>query len=259
VEAFIDNIEDFLNKCPTSDPIYTTIQTDFEIRRNGVVVGTPSCSEPVTQMMLGQYTDELIALQGLRVIYYMDLGRTGHLPWTAGTLYGWIGSKIGGINISDTTSVSFCCVQFSGKPKPYIVIKAQDDLNRDFDRMWRGISGNIDLYFHEVRHLDNPGHVSCCGIQLGCDSTYDEADLSPYGVQWWLNKAWLTGNLYVGFSCLAPQTIQDIAQWHLVASNSFRDRFCENKPPVLTMPPAPGGLCRPPAAAPQPPTDLRAQ
>ena len=57
-------------------------------------------------MALSQYTDELIVLQGLRTIYYMDLGRSGHLPWTAGTLYGWMKSKIGGINIRTDSTAS---------------------------------------------------------------------------------------------------------------------------------------------------------
>jgi len=129
-----------------------------------------------------------------------------HLPWTPGTLYGWMKSKIGGMNIRTGISNSYCCdTQFG--VKPYIAIQAQNDGNRDFDRPWRGIAGNLDLYFHEVRHLDTSGHVSCCGINGGCDSTYDEANLLPYGVQWWLNNAWLTGNLYVEFSYLPPQTI----------------------------------------------------
>ncbi len=209
-DALIDNIEQFLDRCPTGDPIYATLRTDFEIRRDGVVVGALSCSEPVSGMPIGQYTDELIVVQGLRTIHAMDAGRSGHLPWTPGTLYGWMKSKIGGVNIRTDIGLSYCCDSFGGKQ--YIAIMAQDDYNRDVDRRWRGIAGNIDLYLHEVRHLDKPGHVSCCGISNGCDPTYDVADLSPYGIQRWLNNAWLTGNLYVGFSCLAPQTRQDIAQ-----------------------------------------------
>src|SRR5262245_49256995 len=84
-QASIDNIEQFLDKCPNGDPVYATLRGDFEIRRDGVVVGAIPCAEPVSTMPLSQYTDELIAVQGLRTLYYMDLGRSGHLPWTPGT------------------------------------------------------------------------------------------------------------------------------------------------------------------------------
>jgi len=63
-----------------------------------------------------------------------------HLPWTPGTLYGWMKSKIGGMNIRTGISNSYCCdTQFG--VKPYIAIQAQNDGNRDFDRPWRGIAG----------------------------------------------------------------------------------------------------------------------
>src|SRR5262249_43512597 len=87
-------------------------------------------------------------------------------------------------------------------------------------------------------------HTSCCGIPNGCDQTYDQNNLPPYGVQWWLNKSWLAGNINVGFSCLSQNRIQEITNWHLGAINSqFRNRFCDNKPPVLTAPQSPGGPC----------------
>ena len=73
----IKNIELFLDTCPANDPALTVILDDFEIRRNGVVVENILCSEPVSAMSLEQYRDEVIVLQGLRVIYYMDSGRSG--------------------------------------------------------------------------------------------------------------------------------------------------------------------------------------
>jgi hypothetical protein len=152
-------------------------------------------------------------------------------------------SKMAGIDISDTSGGSACCEMLDGKL--FFILQAQDDFNRDFDRGWSGISGNIALYAHELRHVDGFPHVSCCGIPGGCDQTYDETNLSPYGIQWWLNAHWLTGDLYVGFSCLDPSQVADIAAWHLSATGVFRDRFCDNKPPLLTEPAMPGGECRP--------------
>src|SRR5262249_32751802 len=147
----------------------------------------------------------------LRVIYYMDRGKSGHLPWTPGTLYDWMKSKIKGIDIRDG-SLSFCCEQYEGEI--YIAVGALDDANRDFHHKWEGISSIIDLYAHETRHVDGFPHTSCCGISNGCDQTYDENNLSPYGIQWFLNKSWLMGDINVGFSCLSPNRIQEITNWH---------------------------------------------
>ncbi len=161
--ASIGNIKEFLNTCPKNDPIYNQIKHDFAIRRNGVIVpfDTISCSEPVSSMNIAQYSAELIILQGLRVIYYMDLGQSGHLPWTSGTLYQWMKSKIKGFHIDDTLPEGIsgqCCTSFPDGL--YFLMRGGSDSNREFDRTWNGIAGNIGFYAHEVRHLDGPNH-SC--------------------------------------------------------------------------------------------------
>lgn len=258
----IANIGAFLDQCPDRDPALAEISRDFQIRRLGVVVATPPCTEPISAMPVAQYTDALIAMQGLRVIYYMDRGMSGHLPWTSGTLYDWMKSKIGGIDIVD--GGSFCCEYFGPPldppipPKPgepptpptppspkysFIAIGAEDDFNRDFDKRWRGIAGNIDLYAHETRHTDGFPHSSCCGIPGGCDDNFDAASLSPYGVQWWLNNLWLKGTINVGYECLTPSEISQTTLWFQSATNSFRERFCANLSPSVSAPPLPGGAC----------------
>ena len=238
----IPSIGPFLERCPQNDPAYAQIRTDFQLRRNGALVGSVGCSEPISAMPVAQYTDELLVLQGLRVMYYMDRGATGHLPWTPGTLYDWVRSRIGGIDISDAGG-SYCCVEYGGVR--HIVVRAQDDFNREFDKRWRGIAGNIDLYAHEARHADGFPHSSCCGITGGCDDAFSEdAAMSPYGIQWFLNRAWLTGDINVGFSCLPAAEATETANWHLVSVNSvFRDRFCAGQPAIVPMPAAPGGPC----------------
>jgi uncharacterized repeat protein (TIGR01451 family) len=238
----IRNIREFLEHCPTNDPIYGQLRSDIKLRRNGSLVGEIPCTEPISQLPIAQYTDELIYLQTLRTIYYMDLGHSGHLPWTSGTLYDWMISKIGGINLSDTAGYSHCCTTIGGEK--YIVIQTQDDFNRNFDRQWQGISGNLALVMHEVRHTDGFSHNSGCGIPNGCDATYDESNLSPYGIQWWLAKNWLYGDLYVGFSCNTTAAVNGIAYWHFSGANDqYRNRFTSNPPPLLTMPQSPGGVC----------------
>src|SRR6185295_341193 len=109
---FIVNIEQFLDGCPASDPATTQIRSDFQIRRNGVPVGAIACTAPAAQMPIAQFTDELTTLQALRVMYYMDRGQTGHLPWTPTTsLYDWMKSQIQAIDIRDDMggTAGLCC------------------------------------------------------------------------------------------------------------------------------------------------------
>jgi hypothetical protein len=240
----IDDITTFLETCPTNDPQYAQIRADFEIRREGVAAGALACSQPVSAMPIAQYTDELIVAQALRVIYYTEGGRHVAYPWTEGSLYDWMKSQIGGVDIR--AGGSYCCESFGGKW--YIVIGAQADGDRDFDREWRGLSTRVTLLAHETRHVQGYPHVGGCPLfpdqTFGCDQTYDESDLSPYAIEWWLHSKWLSGELYIGFSCAAPQVVSQIASWHVqVANNDLRGRFVDNLPPVLSVPPQPGGAC----------------
>jgi hypothetical protein len=61
-----NHIEDVLNTCPQNDPYYGTIRSQFVIRRNGIWVGDIPCTEPVSEIPISQYSDELITLQALR-------------------------------------------------------------------------------------------------------------------------------------------------------------------------------------------------
>jgi hypothetical protein len=76
------------------------------------------------------------------------------------------------------------------------------------------------------------------------DPKYDENNLSAFGVQWWLNRAWLTGTINIGIGCLAKDKIEEIADKHLMDAKGWRDgRFCDSPPPVLTKPARVGGNC----------------
>jgi hypothetical protein len=241
----INDIKVFLNKCPNNDPAINTILSDFEIRVNGVKVNSFPCTEPVSAMSAANYSNPLIYLQTLRVIYYMDRGMTGkHLPWTDKNLYDWMKDNVDGIDVRDGVSGGYCCEVLDGKM--LFVTGVQDDYNREFDKGWRGISGNIDFFAHEIRHTNGTGytHSSCCGLTYGCDNEYNESDLSPYGIQYWLNKSWLTGYINVGARTSGSQTeINDIISWHLGAMNStFRTRFCNNAPAMVNLTDIPNPL-----------------
>ncbi len=56
----IPNIAEFLQKCPTNDPMYSQFRSDFEIRREGAVVGTIACTEPVSAMPITSSRQERI-------------------------------------------------------------------------------------------------------------------------------------------------------------------------------------------------------
>jgi hypothetical protein len=240
---FIAHIGQFLDGCPDSDPATPQIRRDFQIRRNGAVVDAIGCTPPVSQVALAQYTDELIVLQSLRVIFYMDRGHTGHLPWTAGALYDWMKTRVQGVDIRDDAATAFCC--YVVDDRNLFVIPPQDELNRQYDRRWDGISGNIGLYAHETRHMDNQPHAPCGDPPFSKDQLYDEHNLSAYGVQYWLNKLWLTGEINVGMSCLPPSQAQSGRDTlDLAANNIFHFRFCDNAPPLVPVPETPGGVCR---------------
>jgi hypothetical protein len=232
----INDIKVFLEQCPTNDPMIDTILKDFEFRVDDQVITEFPCTEPVSSMSIDQYTQPLIYLQTLRVAYYMDRNMTDHLPWTDTTLYVWMKNRIDGIKVSSSmSSGGYCCDYDDGKT--LVVVNNADEFNRNFDKAWRGISGNLDFVAHEVRHLDGPFyHTNCCS-STSCDSIYDEKNLSCFGVQYWLNKNWLSGFLNVGIRVShTPEEIQQILDWHLSALNlQFRERFCYNAPDLVSL------------------------
>jgi hypothetical protein len=90
------DLQSFLAVCPQNDPYYEVIRRDFQILRDQVPAGEINCTEPYTQMPVSQITEELTAFQTLRFAYYMDMGRSGYLPWTPLRLYDWFKSRIAG-------------------------------------------------------------------------------------------------------------------------------------------------------------------
>lgn len=236
----IRNIKDFLDSCPKNDPGYEQIKKDFVIRRDGNVVNVDNikCTEPVSAMQLSDYSDELINLQALRAAYYMDFGMRGHLPWAEGTLYDWLKTKVGGMNISDITGPA-CCSTIDGKK--YISLPYSQESVKILDKSWMGIGTRITVLGHEARHLDDFDHVMCNGYVS--DQTFDINNLSTFGIQWWLNNLWLAGKINVGIGCLEQDKAQDIFQWELSAMDLAREFFCDNKPPIVTMPSNAGGPC----------------
>src|SRR5262249_13139561 len=90
-------------------------------------------------------------------------------------------------------------------------------------------------------------HVSCCPAgTAACDQTYDERNLSAYGIQNYLARAWLTGAVNVGFYCEYSNEIVKTNQFVFSEAEDGQSRFCDTKPPaspVLHVPDQPGGAC----------------
>lgn len=227
--CYISNINEFLEECPTTDNATERILEDFTIRKDGRIITKFPCDGPISKLPIEKYTDELIVLQCLRTIYYLDKGRSGHLPWTDMSLYNWLKSKIGGFNISSRANNSSCCDKFDGKK--YITLRLSDSLSRDTDRRIRGISGYIGLILHEARHVDGFSHKDCCRYgKNSCDQEYNLDDLSPYGIQYWFYKSIASGEFYTGYTCLSDKLMKEIRNRMLAGANNYLDKFCEKRP-----------------------------
>jgi hypothetical protein len=244
----IDDIVAFLNRCPENDPAYTQIRKDFVIRRDGKIVGDVACAEPYPSMPIAQLTNELITLQTLRVAYYMDPGVRDYLPWTSKSLYQWLASVVGGVDLKTQPGQFECCETFVGRK--YIVQSMQTEDQREYKREWPGIASTLSYFAHEARHAEGgPPHTTGCVAfpnrngPPGCDRKYDVQKLGSYGVQYWLNQSWMTGRLNVGIAC-TPNP-RSYALRHLADLNlQYRNRFVENPPPIETLPSPPyGGSC----------------
>lgn len=262
--AYICANAQFFEQCPTADPIFATIINDFKIRKDGVLINAAAltCNPPISTMPISAYTDQLVLLQALRAIYYMDLGRSNHLPWTSKTLYGWLKENLGGFEISTTASYDHWGGQmFSsiGDTANYFVIRAKPDSTREFQRKWAGpagISTMITLMMHERRHGDGSAfnHERCCPAQdpanpnNACDQTYEETvNLSPYGIQYWLEKNWVSGYIDVGVGCMTSAEKTDAINWMRQDGNAHvhpaSSNYCTNTPPLLTDMNNPSGSC----------------
>lgn len=233
----------FLDICPQNDPIYAKLRSDFTLRRDDQVVGEVPCSEPVSQMPVEQYSDELITLQALRALYYMDQGSPGY-PWTSGGAYDWMASKVGGIDLR--ADGHWCCEVIDSRI--YIIIRPIDPANTsylEFKKTWNGIAGSIALFAHEARHMDGYGHDSGCGVPNNCDPTYDINNLGAFGIHYWLHYSWMMGIIDVGIGCMDEDDAYAAILNHMSNANGLRERFSSNPPPLLTMPDPPyGGSCR---------------
>lgn len=230
ITSNIVNYEDFIKECPMSDPNISQILSDFQIRIDGNIITSFPCTNPYYPMSTSQFTDEEKALQTLRILFYLDIGQSNHLPWTNLRIYDWLKSKIGGINIQTGLNGGYCCTTYNGKP--FITIGALKNNSfgnyaqiPDLYSAWS--MHNIVLLLHEVRHLDGYSHTNCCPSGAGvCDNKYDLADLSPYGMHVWWNKAILNRQFEFGFDCMSSTMKSAIIEGAWSSIDRQKANFC---------------------------------
>lgn len=238
-------MEAFVDRCPDQDPATVQINADFHILRNGVPVTFVNCTEPVTAMLASPDLDVIRIRQTLRLIYQMDVDAPVRLPWTSLRMYDWIKSKIAGVNIDTTSGNSYCCVQFSGGLYFGYGVFGATDFSRVAGLKTDGLIGLVALFGHEVRHVDGYGHSSCCGVANGCDPTYDETNLSAYGVQYYLYRLFLQGGINLNIQCLDPPAARQVVDSLLLSENLYPARFCDQKPAMLARSEVSCGACLP--------------
>lgn len=225
------DVRRLLDVCPQNDPAINIIRADIEIRRNGQPTSMPACTEPASAMPAAQITEELALLQALRVAYYMDRGRSNYLPWTNLRFYDWVKSKIAGINIGSSPGIAgSCCTTINNKS--FMSTGLQDAFSRSFANMPRGaLNLMTGLISHEARHADGFPHPSGCCTGIQCDQAYDERNLSPYGIAFYLQREiFLRRSIDVGLECDYAGAVSDSVsgfQSLLERSNTF---FCDAKP-----------------------------
>jgi hypothetical protein len=247
----IHDASTFVSRCPTNDPAYTTIRQDFELRSDGPLSTVSiTCTEPYTTTPIDQLTDELLAMQTFRMVYYLSQGTAGKLPWTTLSFYDWMKSEIAGVNFHAEAGLSACCEIINGKK--YMIISRKAASSRDFYRDWDFVSGWMALFAHEARHASGPGHVNGCPAfplptdPVGCDATYDLSNLGSYGVQYWLFAGLATGSINVGIGCAPAATAESLASSAARSANLYLTQFVTNAPPSVTATTPYGGPCYPP-------------
>jgi hypothetical protein len=252
------NLQAFVDSCPQNDPYMAIIRRDFLILKSQVPVGDIACTEPYSQMPPTEVTDELTVLQALRFMYYMDMGRSGYLPWTQLRLYDWIKSRVSGINIVPNAIGGDCCLVLNGLT--YIEVggiegsaawaKTTYAYQAAYHQTPGGLAANVAFYAHEARHTEGNGypHVTGCpdfpSGTLGCDETYDPTNLSAYAIQYYLGSLWASGAINLGYSCdLGTQL--EFGYGFTGYANSYIGRFVTNPPPEISPPADAGGPCIP--------------
>jgi hypothetical protein len=238
----IVDIDAFVASCPDDDPATKEILSYLKFSLNGVPLAPEPCFGRVPLDV--RPSPLLYYLQMLRVAYYMDQTYSGLYPWTSGTYWDWIKARIGGIDIDDSsTPANYCCIPVPGR-LPAVHLAAAWTLT-PYQFVYDVLAGLVLLLTHEVRHTDGIGHVLCVsGFKTGlqaCDQDFDRANLSAFGVAWWMANLIETGRINVGLSCTPVNA--EIAANFMYLQDVLGAEFMGSKPPLAVVSPISGGPC----------------
>jgi hypothetical protein len=268
----IANIQNFLQTSPATDPAFAKINQALPVYFDGAPISTATLTQDIGVVAASLQSAsapaptlrqqfEYMSAQVMRTIYYVDSqGTVGcPYPWTNGrSLYAWMTSLLGGIDLRDDSMYSDCCESIGGKFVIAIIEPAASQYPTTYNT-WGGIAERIALYIHEARHA--PGnvtpstgqpaylHTTCCpeqqaGQAASCDQSYNAgATQTPYATQYWLFIAWLNGTVNVGYSCMSPSNVQYTTELFAASAQGYIGRFCTSPPPSVTTPANPGGAC----------------
>lgn len=246
----IQDLQGFLDRCPKNNPRYPVIKQALVIKHidssgyllPDIDIDSIPCYEPISSMSLSDYSDTLSIVKAYEIMDAMDAGMMLHLPWTPGTFFDWFVSGIRGVVINEAATNSGCCLSWDNK-NFFISLPKIDDYAKMMDKDLFGILNIIaDGFAHERRHADGNGfpHVSCNGGPSINDSTYDVNNLSAFGVAYWMWKSFLD-RINLGINGLESSKAQDFLNNLRLAANGLQDRFCDIKPPTLSLTPESGG------------------
>jgi hypothetical protein len=180
----------------------------------------------------------------------MSKGSAGKLPWTPLSLYDWMKAQISGVDFQTAAGNANCCSTVNGK-KYFRQSRMTTTQLADFVN-WYRVSEVLGLYLHESRHVAGYGHVTGCAafpsVTLGCDATYDEADLGAYGIQYWFFAAQANGRWNVGIGCTPFATAKTFAERMAQDATGYTNasRFVTGTPPAVVAVAPYGGPCYPP-------------
>jgi hypothetical protein len=216
----------FFETCPTDDPIFEKLASDFALMINEEWIDPFSltCTSPVSEIPIDDWNDALIIYQTFRFIYHMDFGKTDYLPWTSLSLYDWMRQGVDGVHLKDGVSGGYCCDRIEGKR--LIVAGTSDELGREFRRS----NAREIILFHERRHADPdaPRHSEdCCEYSPGCDQKYDLENLGAYGVTKWISEQYASREIdFGGCNVDLNQFLINNANW----ANNINGKICDSSP-----------------------------
>lgn len=189
--AFESAAAEFLFTCPTPSEI-AAIDAELQI----VFIDDPTAADPLactesagsvdlTEVQMGAY-------QSLRLMKAARFSEP--LPWTQLSLWDWLVTTIDGIEFDSTVEFSHCCRGDN------IVVSTAIEIDPSHPDGFRGPAwihayrdpegvpvggaavGDIQLFVHEARHAEGPGHT-CAG---GSDETFGEMGAWAYAYYTWL-------------------------------------------------------------------------